>query len=746
MTIAAGLNKETYAGNNTADTFDYGWQINANDELLCYLVDANDNASLLTLTTDYTVTGVGDRDGGTVITTDPVAIGSTLVIISNFITEQQTDLRNQGRYFPETIEQTFDYVVNLIKQSDEKSGRALSKDVGEDNFDAKFNRIKNVSTPTDDADAAPKSYIDGVANAAVTAATQQADRAETEADNATFAAEAAEAAAGSATVTSGKVIPVAYLKLFASIELVDGAQYNLAEFIQGTAIGGGLFIYDASRDKADHTGGTVIDPVRIAAWDGTHADLATLFTAGTGTGCLVLKNQKDIKPISFGAIPDDGSASAISANNIALNQYALVQQQAEYWQDYRGYTYHYDQTLDLTVSRVSYLLGDSHQKANVGRDNLQYDGTGLAVDANGLTLFGFGLNGYGLASATESLIGVRVAENLTHIDSSISGFGILYQFNGGFYHTVNGGQLRGARVIYDFAGVGVFNFTANATHRNFRVGIRASGGDGPCRLGGSWEKWTDSITSTSAGEPAYLVTLDSPYIENYPSEDVGDFIKDSVGEKYTASRAFGLSRQPVVGRANLNCKGITSEVFRWGAEPNLFDIEATVIAGSDLTSFADANESITTSKMKKVNINLAFQDSTFTGVDIVSGGGFTGISTAGSYTEPSGRIINFSRTLTLINGWATNSLSSFNNEFRVYRTDNGTVRLVSVLNGTSATNDIIRTLPDWARPDQTLRFTAETNNVRAQVIVDKDGTLSTTSREAQIFLIAEYVPQPYIPA
>lgn len=88
-------------------------------------------------------------------------------------------------------------------------------------------------------------------------------------------------------VRKGLVAQVSNLRALTLSPLSNGQQYSVKGFYENTDVGGGLFYYDASRDKADHNGGTVIDPERLAAWDGTQSDLATLFTAGSGSGCFV---------------------------------------------------------------------------------------------------------------------------------------------------------------------------------------------------------------------------------------------------------------------------------------------------------------------------------------------------------------------------------------------------------------------------------------------------------------------------
>ncbi len=64
--------------------------------------------------------------------------------------------------------------------------------------------------------------------------------------------------------------------------------------------GGGSFYWDASGDKSTHNGGTIIDPdiTFPSDWDNT-TELATWFTAGTGTGVWVRMGSYTVKTFGF---------------------------------------------------------------------------------------------------------------------------------------------------------------------------------------------------------------------------------------------------------------------------------------------------------------------------------------------------------------------------------------------------------------------------------------------------------------
>jgi len=69
--------------------------------------------------------------------------------------------------------------------------------------------------------------------------------------------------------------------------------------------GGGEFYWDASQDKANHNGGTILDPDITFPTDWTNqTQVATWFTAATGTGCWVRIHNDKLSVKMFGAKGD----------------------------------------------------------------------------------------------------------------------------------------------------------------------------------------------------------------------------------------------------------------------------------------------------------------------------------------------------------------------------------------------------------------------------------------------------------
>jgi hypothetical protein len=69
--------------------------------------------------------------------------------------------------------------------------------------------------------------------------------------------------------------------------------------------GGGVFYWDATADKAEHNGGTIIDPDVVFPTDwNNQGQLAAWFTAGSGTGCWVREYSGAVNVKWFGAVGD----------------------------------------------------------------------------------------------------------------------------------------------------------------------------------------------------------------------------------------------------------------------------------------------------------------------------------------------------------------------------------------------------------------------------------------------------------
>lgn len=161
MTVSTEVDHNDYIGNGVTTTFPYTFRIFSKSDLVVTVVDLDENLTELTPDTDYTVTGAGGYTGGNVILMVPLATGWKISISRDLPITQETDLRNQGKFFAEVHELAFDKLTMLVQQIRSMYTSALRKPSTVANwFDAQGNYIRNVRDPKEPQDAVTKSYAD----------------------------------------------------------------------------------------------------------------------------------------------------------------------------------------------------------------------------------------------------------------------------------------------------------------------------------------------------------------------------------------------------------------------------------------------------------------------------------------------------------------------------------------------------------------------------------------------------------
>ena len=121
MTIQSTTNRISYTGNGATTIFAYNFVISDQTWLNVYV-----NNVLQTLTTNYTVSGVGTQSGGNVTFVTAPASGAVILISrSNIPLTQLTDYTPNDKFPAETHEAALDKLTMLIQQLTAQANRSI---------------------------------------------------------------------------------------------------------------------------------------------------------------------------------------------------------------------------------------------------------------------------------------------------------------------------------------------------------------------------------------------------------------------------------------------------------------------------------------------------------------------------------------------------------------------------------------------------------------------------------------------
>jgi len=115
-----------YLCNGLTTSFDYKFKIFDKGHLTLTLHKADGVSQTLLEGVDYTVSGVGESQGGQIALHVAPLTGEQLTISRNVPFVQGMDLENQGAFYAEVIEQAFDEAVMRDQQLKEKLDRAIT--------------------------------------------------------------------------------------------------------------------------------------------------------------------------------------------------------------------------------------------------------------------------------------------------------------------------------------------------------------------------------------------------------------------------------------------------------------------------------------------------------------------------------------------------------------------------------------------------------------------------------------------
>ena len=235
MAIENDNSRNNYVGLGNLATYAYTFLIREAEHLRVTKKDLDLVEYPLELGVDYSVTGVEEEDGGTItLTAGNLTTGWGLSIRRVVPVVQSTDLRNQGSYYPETIELGLDDLAMIDQQQQDEIDRSmkLPETIDPAAFDTQLpseligspNRAFGTN-PDGTAFAVGPSFgdIQGAADSADAAAVSEANAAASAAAAAVSAAEALASEQAAQTAESGAVAANASAGSSASAAAISAA-------------------------------------------------------------------------------------------------------------------------------------------------------------------------------------------------------------------------------------------------------------------------------------------------------------------------------------------------------------------------------------------------------------------------------------------------------------------------------------------------------------------------------------------
>lgn len=141
-----------YTANGLTTVFTFEFYIISTNELQ---VSINGNV----VTSGYTVSGVGNKDGGDITFLTPPANGAVVMLERVVPTYRLTDYQDNGDLLADTVNKDFDRIWMAIQRAFIDLGFALTRPYFGGPFNGNGYRISNLADPVDEQDAATKAFV-----------------------------------------------------------------------------------------------------------------------------------------------------------------------------------------------------------------------------------------------------------------------------------------------------------------------------------------------------------------------------------------------------------------------------------------------------------------------------------------------------------------------------------------------------------------------------------------------------------
>jgi len=125
MTVSSSTSRVSYSGNGSLTAFAYTFKIFDEDDLTVILRASDGTETVQTITTNYTVSGVGDAGGGNVTFVTAPTATQTVVILREQPLTQGLDLVPNDPFPANSLEEALDKIVFMTQKHEEELGRAI---------------------------------------------------------------------------------------------------------------------------------------------------------------------------------------------------------------------------------------------------------------------------------------------------------------------------------------------------------------------------------------------------------------------------------------------------------------------------------------------------------------------------------------------------------------------------------------------------------------------------------------------
>lgn len=125
MTVSSATSRVSYNGNGSTTVFAYTFKVFDQDDLTVIIRSANGTETVKTITTHYTVSGVGNAGGGNVTMLTAPASGETITILREQDLIQEFDLVPNDPFPAQLMEDALDKLTFMVQQHSEELDRAI---------------------------------------------------------------------------------------------------------------------------------------------------------------------------------------------------------------------------------------------------------------------------------------------------------------------------------------------------------------------------------------------------------------------------------------------------------------------------------------------------------------------------------------------------------------------------------------------------------------------------------------------